>query len=71
MRKTSGTMGSRAVQGAEAIEEGSAPSAAGRSRRGYRSVHLRGKRHDTAVDDTLNGGMVHGMTEGGARAHTV
>jgi hypothetical protein len=60
-RKTSATMGSWTVQGADIIKEGSAPSTASSARCGYRSVHLRGKRRDSAVDDTLNGGMVYGM----------
>ena len=42
------------------MQEGSAPSAAISTRRGYRPVNLRGTQRASAVNDTLSGSVVHG-----------
>jgi hypothetical protein len=55
-RETSAAMSSNAVQGPKVMSRHSTPSTDSSTQRRHRSLHLRSKRHDSAVHDTLNEG---------------
>jgi hypothetical protein len=67
-RETSAAMSSNAVQGPKVMSRHSTPSTDSSTQRRHRSLHLRSKRHDSAVHDTLNEREMHGTACGRACA---